>query len=133
MKRFTGMMSITLLSIIFLAGCASVTTINSNPTSAEIYVDGVKMGVTPYTHSDTDLSFSTKTIQLKAHGYKDFTGIIKRDKMNTQNAVISFICFFPGLLWSWEYPPSYTFTLVKNTADLYEMSYEFAPEHVASN
>ncbi len=94
-------------------------------------MDGLRMGETPYTHSDTELSFSTKTVQLKMAGYEDFTGIIKRDKMNTQNTVLSFLCFWPGLLWSWEYPPTYTFNLVKNTADLYQMNYEFTPEFVA--
>ena len=133
MKRTNWVTSITLLCVVFLAGCASMTTINSVPSSVEIWVDGMKVGNTPYTHNDTDLSFSTKTIQLKENGYQDFTGIIKRDKMNATNAIISFLCFFPGLLWSWEYPPSYTFTMVKNTADLYEMSYEFTPEYVAAN
>ena len=68
---------------------------------------------------------------LKKAGYQDFNNVIKRDKMNTQNFIISFLCFWPGFLWSWEYPATYSFTMVKNTADLYEMSYEYAPEFVA--
>lgn len=131
MKRKLWLPSIVLLSAVLLAGCASTTTINSEPTSAELWMDGLRMGQTPYTHTDTELSFSTKTVQLKMAGYDDFTGIIKRDKMNTQNTILSFLCFWPGLLWSWEYPPTYTFTLVKNKADLYQMNFEFAPEFVA--
>lgn len=133
MKHTTWLSMVTLISLLFLAGCASTTTINSVPASAEIWIDGMKVGNTPYTHTDEDLSFSTKYVQLKKAGYQDFSGTIKRDKMNTQNFIISFLCFWPGFLWSWEYPPTYTFSMVKNTADLYEMSYEYAPEFVAGN
>nr|HPQ42374.1 hypothetical protein [bacterium] len=100
---------------------------------AEIWIDGIKVGTTPYTHTDSDLSFSTKTVQFKKAGYEDTTRIIKRDQMNTQNAILSFLCFWPGLLWAWEYPPSYSFELVKNTADLYNMNFESEFDYVAIN
>ncbi|MGB3976443.1 MAG: PEGA domain-containing protein [bacterium] len=131
MKRKMLLPSVILMSVVFLAGCASITTINSNPSGAELWLDGMRMGTTPYTHSDTDISFSSKTVQLRLAGYRDFTGAIKRDKVNTQNAILSFLCFWPTLLWSWEYPPSYTFDLQKNTAGLFQMDYEFTPEFIA--
>ena len=132
MKRTMNTIAI-LLAVAILSGSASTTIIKSEPATAEIWVDSLKMGQTPYTHTDTDLSFSTKTIQLKKAGYSDLTRVIKRDQMNTQNAVLSFLCFWPGLLWSWEYPPSYTFSMVKNTADLYEMNFDSQFEYVAAN
>ncbi|MBN1297854.1 PEGA domain-containing protein [bacterium] len=130
MRRFTNTIAVSLVFLI-LSGCASTTLINTEPSNAEIWIDGINMGYTPYSHTDTDLSFSTKTVQLKKGGFQDATHVIKRDQMNVQNTVLSFLCFWPGLLWSWEYPASYTFSLVKNTADLYDMNFESEFEYVA--
>ncbi len=132
--RFTYYSPILIL-FVCLIGCASTTTINSVPSSGDLYLDGIKMGQTPYTHTDTDILFSQKVVQIKKEGYDDFTGFIKRDKINAQNAVLSALCFWPTLLWSWDYPPSYTFSLQKKVALINNMDFQFYPgmEMTASN
>lgn len=114
--------------VVFSVGCASTTLINSNPQDAALFFDGVEVGSTPFTHTDTDIAMSSKQVELKKQGYDVFRGMIKRDRVNTMNLVLSLLCFLPAALWAWEYPPAYNFTLASQGAIMLEqMMFDFTP------
>jgi len=65
---------------ISIAGCSSTTVINSVPEGATVYLNGERVGTTPYTHSDTKIVGSSNSITLKKGGYQDFVVIFSRSE-----------------------------------------------------
>lgn len=98
----------------FILSCSSTTTIRSEPSGATLLINGNKVGETPYTYSDSKIMFSKQQVSLKKRGYKSFSSVITRDELAAGPLLAGIFCFFPVLLWSFEYAPFYNFELEKS-------------------
>lgn len=97
------MLRVLSLGLLLLAGCASRTLIRSNPSGARVSVDGAFVGVTPYTHQDSKVAFSTTAIRLSKPGYQDFVTTLRRDEqLNPAACVFGSCCLIP-YLWVFGY------------------------------
>jgi len=101
-----------------ITGCASTTVINSEPNGATVYLNGEKVGTTPYTHTDTKIVGSTNTVQLKKDGYQDLTATFSRNEDVNVGAIIGGVFVLVPFLWIMDYKPSrsYEMTPLKGTA-----------------
>lgn len=107
MKKMSGV-----LAAAVLAGCASTTIINSEPSGASLYLNGEKVGVTPYTHTDTKIVGSTTTVTLKKEGYQDLVTAFSRNEEASVGAIIGGIFVLVPFLWVMEYKPSHFYEMV---------------------
>jgi hypothetical protein len=99
------------LALVAFTGCASTTTIRSNPSGARIYLNGEPVGVTPYTMTDTKIVGSTTTVRLEAPGYETTTGSIARSEEFDVGACIGGVLVLFPFLWIMGYKPEHTFEL----------------------
>lgn len=100
-----------ILLAIVISGCASTTVLNSNPNGATVYLNGEKVGTTPYTHTDTKIVGSTTTVQLKKDGYQDLTTTFSRNEDVNVGAVIGGLFVLFPFLWTMDYKPIHTYEL----------------------
>ncbi len=106
-------MVIVLTASFFLVGCTSATVIRSNPSGASLYVEGNYECVTPCTHSDAAVSGTSKSVQLKKAGYRDFTGTIKKEETKIGPMIGGILVLFP-FIWVRGYPAEYVFDMEKS-------------------
>lgn len=69
-----------LSTILLFASCASSTIIDSSPSNAAIYVNGEKVGNTPYKHKDTKIVGSTNQVRLEKEGYKTYNTTFSKNE-----------------------------------------------------
>ena len=98
--------------LLFLLRCASTTLIKSNPPGAKLQVDGQVVGETPHFYTDGAAAGTVKTVTLKKEGYKDFNGLIRREKLSVP-ALIGGIFLIVPFVWILEYPSRYSFEMEK--------------------
>ena len=96
-----------------LFGCSSSTVISTEPSDADLYINGMKVGKTPYTYADTKIIGSTTSLKFKKEGYKDFEVALKRNEEVNVGTVIGGIFFLAPFLWVMEYLPSHHYELEK--------------------
>ena len=92
-------LSIFFAALIFFNSCASTTLIQSVPNGGKLYLDGMLVGETPYTHSDTKIVGATTTIKIKKEGYEDLTAIMARNEKLHVGALIGGLFFWIPFLW----------------------------------
>lgn len=96
----------------FASGCASTTVINSQPSGADVYIDGMKVGKTPYTLTDTKMVFQTSTIKLSKPGYEDVHANLPRfQELDVGTAIGGIFCLWPLWLWVGKYRPEQNYEL----------------------
>jgi hypothetical protein len=98
-------------ALMFSAGCASTTIIRSDPTGATLYVDGSKVGKTPYTYSDTKIVSSTTRIKLKKEGYEELESAITRNEKLEIGPCIGGVFLLVPFLWVMGYQPEHNYEL----------------------
>lgn len=104
--------SILLAGTIFLASCASTTTIQSNPSGAKLYLNNEFKGETPYRHRDSKIVFTTTDVKLTKEGYKDYFGSFSRDeKADAAPIIVGFFFMWPLWLWAMKYDPMRTYEM----------------------
>ena len=96
----------------FLFGCASATYIKSNPPGAKLSLGGQLAGETPTFYSDRAVAGTTRAVNLKKEGYKDFNGYIKREKLSIPILIGGIFLIIP-FIWILEYPSQYYFEMEK--------------------
>ena len=97
-------------------GCASSTVLQSNPPGARISVNGVPVGNTPYTMTDTKIIGSTTPIRLEYPGYQTIDTTISRNEELDVGALIAGVFFLIPLLWVQKYQPVHSFQMVPGGA-----------------
>jgi hypothetical protein len=112
MKQF-----VTAVALATLMGCASTTIINSEPSGAAVYLNGEKLGVTPYTYTDTKIVDSTNVVILKKEGYQDFTAVFSRNEEANVGALIGGVFVWVPFLWAMNYKPSHSYEMVPLKAE----------------
>jgi hypothetical protein len=109
-KRFTRLVAAS-TALLFTVGCASTTMIRSEPGEANVYIDGSKVGQTPYLYSDTKIVGSVTNIRLSKEGYQDFETFMKRDEEFQVGPCIGGAFVWPVWLWVLGYKPERTYEL----------------------
>jgi len=96
---------VLLIFAILLPGCVSSTVIDSKPRGAKLYIDGMPVGRTPYSHSDTKIVGSTTHVRLEADGYEPFHSAFSRNEQVDIGAIIGGLFFIFPYLWVMKYAP----------------------------
>lgn len=109
-RRLTNTVLAAALGFV-LSGCAGTTLITSDPPGASLYLNGEKVGVTPYTHTDRKIIGSTNLVTLKKEGYVDLNTSFSRNEELDIGAVIGGVVFLVPFLWTMEYKPSHSYEL----------------------
>ena len=109
-----------LLSAVFFAGCASSTVIDSNPSGANLYLNGENVGTTPYSYKDTKIVGSRTSVKLKKAGYKNLDTSFSRSEQIDVKAIIGGVFVGFPFLWTMKYKPTHTYELTadKNSDDM---------------
>jgi hypothetical protein len=107
LKRFAAASTALMLTV----GCTSTTVIRSEPSGATLYIDGSKMGKTPYTYADTKIVGSTTFLKLTKEGYEEFETVIRRDEEFQAGPCIGGVFFLFPLLWVMGYRPEHVYEL----------------------
>ena len=97
---------------ISVSACASTTVVNSEPSGATVYLNGEKVGTTPYTHTDTKIVGSTNRVLLKKEGYQDFSTVFSRNEDVNIGAIIGGLFVLVPFLWTMDYKPSHSYEMV---------------------
>ncbi len=98
-------------ALVLTVGCTSTTIIRSEPSGANVYIDGSKMGKTPYTYSDTKIVGSTTHLKLKLEGYEEFDTIFRRDEEFQVGPCIGGAFLLVPWLWIMGYRPEHAYEL----------------------
>lgn len=112
------LISLILASSIFVSAC-STTVINSEPSGAMLYINGEKVGVTPYTYTDKKIIGTSNAVLLKKDGYQDFLSSFSRSENVSVMGIIGTVLFILPVLWIMDYKPSH--------------SYELVPQNISAN
>lgn len=102
--------SVLLLSFVMIS-CSSTTMITSEPPGAKLYINGMSVGNTPYTHSDTRIVGSMLMIKLEKEGYEPLNTFITRDERVDVGAVIGGLFLLVPFLWTMQYNPQHNYEL----------------------
>jgi hypothetical protein len=111
-----------LLTLVLFAGCASSTMIKSVPSGADVYINGDKVGKTPYLYTDTRVVFSPMNVDIVKEGYETLYVTIRRDEEFNVGAFIGGFIIPPLWLWTLDYKPTRTFTLQPMLNDFPEVA-----------
>jgi len=98
-------------ALVFSAACASSTVIRSEPSGATVYIDGSKVGQTPYIHTDTKTVSSTTRVKLRREGYEDYETIIVRNEEFQLGPCIGGFFVLVPFLWVMGYKAERTYEL----------------------
>lgn len=107
--RFTAL---SMVLVFLLSSCVSTTTIQSVPPGADVYVEGTKVGKTPYKYEDDKIAFSRTNLDIILEGYEPVYSYLVRDEEVDLGPVIGGFFFWPVWLWAMKYQPTHTFELV---------------------
>lgn len=100
-----------LLLVVNLTGCSSTTVINSVPDGAAVYLNGERVGTTPYTLSDTKIVGSSNSVTLKKEGYQDFVAVFSKNEEADVGAIIGGVLVLVPFLWTMGYKPAHTYEM----------------------
>jgi len=108
LTRITG--SILILAIL-ASGCASSTVLRTTPAEADVYVQGQRLGETPYTYSDRKIFGASTLVTFKKDGYEAYNTTIRKNKKLNVGALISGLLFVWPLFWVLGYDKTYSYNL----------------------
>lgn len=109
---FTRAFVMVLAACIVFTGCTSTTLIQTTPPGANVTLNGLIAGTTPYRHSDTRIVGSTNTLDLALPGYETLHTSFSRDEDVDVGAIIGGFCFYVPFLWTMKYNPIHHYQLV---------------------
>ncbi len=110
-NKIVKLISLLMISSVLLVSCSSTTQFRTNPKGAKILIDGVPVGYTPYTHTDSKVVTSKMRITLKKEGYETLsTSVSKDEEVNIPAIVGGLCCFFP-YIWAMGYKPVHYYEL----------------------
>lgn len=104
--------ALSLALIFLLSSCVSTTTIKTVPPGADVYIDGFKVGTTPYKYEDEKIVFSRTNLDIILEGYEPVYTYLVRDEELDLGPVVGGFFFWPVWLWSLKYKPLRTYDLV---------------------
>lgn len=108
---FQNLIIVVSFSILFSA-CSSSTLIHSQPSGAVVYIDNMRVGETPYLHTDSKISLSSTTLVLEKEGYEPLHTFFTKDEELNAGALVGGIFVWPVWLWAMKYYPERTYELL---------------------
>lgn len=111
MKRCSTVFCCFFALLIVFASCTSTTLIQSTPSKAKVYIDGMHVGETPYIYSDSKIVGSSMMIKLEKEGYKPLVSNITRDEEVDVGALIGGVFFMVPFLWTMKYKSVHSYEL----------------------
>ena len=108
MKKIVSLI-LSLALIASFVSCKSSTTIRTEPEGADVYIDGVHMGKTPYEYSDLYPIFTESKLSISKPGYKLINTNLNWDEQFDPKACLGCIFTFPW--WMFKYYPAHTYKL----------------------
>lgn len=113
-KRFTLSLAFILAAaFLFLAGCTSMTVIESIPAGAKVYINDEIRGETPYTMVDNKIIGTTSSVRIEKPGFKPFMTVISKTEEIDPGPVVCGLLFTPvWWLWGLKYRAVHTYELV---------------------
>lgn len=118
MKSSLDYLCCSLSLLLLFAGCTSTTLIQSTPVKAKVYIDGMFVGETPYTYSDTKIVGSSLMLKLEKEGYKPLVANITKDEEVDVAAVVGGFFFMVPFLWTMKYKPVHMYELKPLTEEV---------------
>jgi hypothetical protein len=98
-------------TLCFLSGCVSTTLIRTEPSEAALYVDGSKVGKTPYTYEDTKPTGSITYLRFVKEGYEERQATLVRNEAVDVGAIVGGLLVWVPFLWVMGYKPEHTYEL----------------------
>ena len=114
MKKLSGFTKSTAVIMAFavlMSSCVSSTMIESIPNGATLYLDGERVGETPYLHRDTKIVGTTTDIRMEREGYKSFHATLQRNEEADAGAIVAGVFTLIPFLWTMNYKPTHTYEL----------------------
>lgn len=93
------------------SGCVSSTMLQSQPPGARVSINGMPVGNTPYTMSDTKIVGSSTQIRLEYPGYQPLDVTISRSEEIDPLPLIAGIFLLVPLLWVMRYQAAHLYVL----------------------
>ncbi len=95
-----------------LCSCASTTQIRSTPPGANLFIEGEKLGQTPYSYTDTHIVGSVVHAKMTKSGYEDLNVSFSRSEEADVGAIIGGVLAFVPFLWTMKYKPGHSYEMV---------------------
>ncbi len=114
-RQFSAYFSMLMFIPFLISSCSSSTNIYTNPKGATVYLDGAKVGTTPYTMTDTKIIGTRTQVTFKKEGYEDLNVAIFRNEELDVAALIGGILVWVPLLWVQKYHAVHTYDLIPLT------------------
>lgn len=103
-----------ILILAMLAGCATLTQINTEPLDAQVWINQEPVGKSPVVWKLSDFILNRYQVMIKKDGYETFTTVLRKEFK-----VGAFVggVFTSGIMWLWVAGPKdyYFFELVPKT------------------
>jgi hypothetical protein len=92
-------------------GCASSTMLQTQPAGATVSINGMVVGKTPYTMTDSKMVGTTTLIHFEYPGYAPLDVMVSRnEEVDVLPLIGGFICLVP-FLWVMKYQPTHYYEL----------------------
>ena len=129
LKSYKLISAVTITAL--LCSCASTTQIRSTPPGANLFIEGEKLGQTPYSYTDTHIVGSVVHAKMTKSGYEDLNVSFSRSEEADVGAIIGGVLAFVPFLWTMKYKPEHSYemvSLVTETAPFNSESIPLVPE-----
>jgi hypothetical protein len=97
--------SLFLAVSIFFSSCSSTTVITSEPPGAKVFINGQRVGTTPFPYRDTKVVGSCNGLSLELDGYEPVNTIFCRDEAADVGAIVGGLFVLVPFLWFMKYHP----------------------------
>jgi hypothetical protein len=85
--------------------------IESNAVGAQVFLNGEKVGKTPYKHRDMKIVGSTTDVKLEKEGFETLQTSFSRDEKADVGAIIAGVFFLFPFLWTMKYKPVHNYEM----------------------
>jgi len=110
-----------------LCSCASTTQIRSTPPGANLFIEGERLGQTPYSYTDTHIVGSVVHAKLSKSGYEDLNVSFTRSEEADIGAIIGGVLAFVPFLWTMKYKPEHSYEMVSLVSEKAPFNSESIP------
>lgn len=110
--NFSKSIAIFLAVIILFSSCVSTTKIDTIPTGANLYINEMYAGTTPYFYSDTKIVGSTTRLRFEKEGFEVLNAYLTRDEDVDVGAIVAGVFVWVPFLWTLKYVPFHNYSLV---------------------